>query len=251
MVQGTDFTWRVASGRWIIRDSLCTTSNPGPENQTGDASIERRPELSAKKKKAVKAKSTENNVDKKETVSDLAGPGNVEKIREIIFGSQMRDYERQFKRLENRILKEVTSLREETLKRFEALETYLNKEVESINDALKTEGSDRKITVKELAGQFNKFSKATEKKTAKLENQIVEKTRDLRQQLLDQSKSLTNDIRNKYIETTEALDIAAEELRGQKVDRSTMAELLTEIALRLSNDSALSLDLDPESLEIE
>lgn len=207
--------------------------------------------MSAKKKKTTSIKANENKVDKKEMTGDLAGPGNVEKIREILFGNQMRDYERQFKRLENRILKEVTSLREETLKRFEALETYLNKEIESFNDALKTEAADRKITLKELDGQLNKFSKATEKKTAKLEDQIVEKTRELRQQLLDQSKSLTNDIRNKSIETTEAMELAAEELRSQKVDRSILAELLTEIALRLSNDSALSLDLDAENVGIE
>lgn len=203
--------------------------------------------MSAKKKKATKENLTENATERKEMANVIAGSGNVEKIRDIIFGNQMRDYERQFKRLENRILKEVTTLREETLKRFDVLETYLNKEVESLNDAVKTEKTDRKLSAKDLTNQLNKLSKATEQKTTKLENQIVEKNRDLRQQLLDQSKSLTDDLRKKYIETTEAVENAAEDLRSEKVDRSTLAELLTEMALRLSNDSALNFDLDPEN----
>ena len=40
-------------------------------------------------------------------------PGNVDKIRDILFGSQMRDYDKKFARIEERLLKETADLREE------------------------------------------------------------------------------------------------------------------------------------------
>jgi len=60
---------------------------------------------------------------------DAGGAGNVEKIRAILFGAQMRDYEKKFSLLEDRMQKEINNLRSETAKRFDALETYINKEL--------------------------------------------------------------------------------------------------------------------------
>ena len=46
---------------------------------------------------------------------------NVDKIRDILFGSQMRDYEKRFSRLEERLTKAQDTLREDLKKRFDAL----------------------------------------------------------------------------------------------------------------------------------
>ncbi len=54
------------------------------------------------------------------------GPGveNLDKVRDILFGSQMRDNERRFGRLEERLAKEAGDLRDETRKRLDSLEVY-------------------------------------------------------------------------------------------------------------------------------
>ena len=41
--------------------------------------------------------------------ADDASGGSVDKIRDILFGAQMRDYDRRFTRLEERLLKEATA----------------------------------------------------------------------------------------------------------------------------------------------
>ena len=46
--------------------------------------------------------------------------GNVDKIREILFGGQMRAYDRRFTRLEERLAKESADLREEAKNLFRA-----------------------------------------------------------------------------------------------------------------------------------
>ena len=40
------------------------------------------------------------------------GAGNVDKIRDILFGSQMRDYETRFARLEETLAKEISDMLE-------------------------------------------------------------------------------------------------------------------------------------------
>ncbi|MGA9594256.1 MAG: hypothetical protein WBS18_14245, partial [Candidatus Acidiferrales bacterium] len=42
---------------------------------------------------------------------------NVDKIRDILFGSQMRDYEKRFARLEESVTKALDTLRDDTTKR--------------------------------------------------------------------------------------------------------------------------------------
>jgi len=50
-----------------------------------------------------------------------AGTGNVDKIRDILFGSQMRDYETRFARLEETVAKETAEMRETNRRRFDQL----------------------------------------------------------------------------------------------------------------------------------
>src|ERR671917_1688161 len=45
--------------------------------------------------------------------ADGAGGANIDQLREIIFGGQMREYEKRFARMEERVAKELTDVREE------------------------------------------------------------------------------------------------------------------------------------------
>src|SRR5271156_6994708 len=75
---------------------------------------------------------------------------NVDKIRDILFGSQMRDYDKRFSRLEERLAKAAEALRDDLKKRFDSLESFVQQEVESLHQRLKTEKSERVETLKEI-----------------------------------------------------------------------------------------------------
>ena len=68
---------------------------------------------------------------------EAAGGANLEKIRDILFGAQAADFEKKFARLEERLLKETADSRAETKKRFDSLETFIRKEVESLAERLR------------------------------------------------------------------------------------------------------------------
>jgi uncharacterized protein YoxC len=162
--------------------------------------------------------------------------GNIDKIREILFGVQMRDNEKRFSRIEERLLKESADLREDTRKRFEALEAFVKNEFEALSDRLKSEQQGREESVQHVSRDLQETGQALEKKLAQFDEQTTRSQRDLRQQLLDQSRNLSDEIRQKYSELQSLLEREVAELGHAKTDRASLAALFTEVSLRLNNE---------------
>ena len=171
-----------------------------------------------------------------EAVAEAAGGGNLEKIRDILFGAQVHDFEKRFARLEERLLKETADARADAKKRFESLESFIKKEVESLAERLKTEQGDRAESLKEIGRELRETAKTLEKRLTSQDEQATKSQRELRQQILDQSKSLTDEIRSRNRETTTTLSRELTELRAEKTDRAALAGFLTDVAVRLTND---------------
>ena len=174
------------------------------------------------------------------SVSVEGAGGNLEKIRDILFGAQVQDFDKRFQRLEDRLLKETSDARAETKKRFDALEAFLKKEVDSLSERIKTEQAERTESGKEISKELREAARNLEKKLAQLDDVTSKAQRELRQQILDQSKALTDEIRGRIRETATALTRELRELRSEKTDRSALATLFTDAAMRLSSDSKQS-----------
>jgi hypothetical protein len=162
--------------------------------------------------------------------------GNVDKIRDILFGSQMRDYEKKFGRVEERLGRETAELREEIKRRFASLEAYVKNEFTALTDQLKADKTERVAAEKELARELKDSTTAWEKKASQMEDQTSKALRDLRQQVLEESKRLTEEIERKHKELAGALEKDGQDLRGTLTDRLALGDLFTEVALRLKNE---------------
>jgi hypothetical protein len=180
--------------------------------------------------------------------SVLAGAGNIEKIRDILFGSQVREYEKRFARLEDRMQKEVNSLKDDLRKTFESLEHYMKKEFELLNERQKTEQNDRSAAVQDLVRELKDTSLATEKKISQLEDQLNRRSRELHEEILGQSKTISEEIRQKHETISGILEQEAKELQVDKVDRANLSELFMEMAMRLSNKGDVNFDLSANDL---
>jgi DNA anti-recombination protein RmuC len=165
-----------------------------------------------------------------------AAGGNLDKVRDLLFGGQMRDYDRKFARLEERLAKETTELREDVKKRLAALEGYMKAEIESLSDRLRVEQDARGAAVKDLARELHDTAQQFGQKTAQLDDAIARSTRDFREQLHAQRQELSDDIRQRIEDVLARLAREASELRSDKADRSALAALLTEMAMRLNGD---------------
>ena len=179
---------------------------------------------------------------------EVADASSVDRIRDIIFGNQMQDYDRRFTRLEERILQEIQELREDTSNRLDSIETYIKKEVDSLNDRIKAEQDKRAETVNKVAKELKDTLKSISNNIERLDEKQSKDSCDLRQQLLDQSKNFSSEIQKKYKESSTALNQAAQELDSEKVDRTVLSELLMEMAVRISSELAEKFNLTAERL---
>jgi hypothetical protein len=165
------------------------------------------------------------------TTNDQSNSNNLEKIRDILVGSQMREVEKRFARLEERLTKLSSDLRDDLNKSLTSLETFVKKEIESLNDRFLTESNERGGAMKTLSLELKALNEFSWQKL----NQL-----DEHRQLLDQSKAFSEEIRQKHHELTEVVERAVQDLHANKTDRSSLAALFNEFANRLNVESRRS-----------
>jgi DNA repair exonuclease SbcCD ATPase subunit len=189
-----------------------------------------------KRNKGVRTAMSADHEEKNAANGEVREGANVDKIRDILFGSNMREYEKRFARLEERLTKSSDALRDDLKKRFDTLESYVREEMDSNNLRLKAEKVERNEGLKELTRETRDSAKSLEKKLSQLEEQLSSTQADLRARILEQSKSLSNQIQKLKDELEAALEREAETLREDKTDRAMLADLFTEMSLRLKDE---------------
>ncbi len=169
-----------------------------------------------------------------------SGAGNIDKIRDILFGSNMRDYEHRFARLEEALKKESLDLRETTRRHLEALEGFVHKEFAALEARLNSERDERSEGHSRLAADLSTASTSIFKKIGEMENHEAQAQREIRNDLLQQRKELTDAIRDKGEELIALLERRGQELQHSKTDRAALAGLFNEVALRLTGQPSVT-----------
>jgi len=175
-------------------------------------------------------------VEARSPSTDDLGAGNLDKVRDILFGGQMRDYERRFVRLDERLAQETAELKEEVRRRLSALEQFVKQETESLAERIRAEQEERSDATKELSREARDNAKTFEKKAAQLDDSIGKVQRESRQQVLELQQRMSDDLASRIQDVLARLSRESAELRADKTDRATLAALLTEMAMRLNDE---------------
>jgi len=163
------------------------------------------------------------------------GGGNLEKIRDILFGTQMRGYEVRFSALEEALAKETAEIRETSRRRFEQLESYIKKELELLQTRWKAERDERSDAAVQHSRELRELGESLSRRLRDLDERGTAVERDLRSQLLQQAKDLSDDIQARHEAVGTLLEKRFQELRQGKTDRAALASLFNEVALRLND----------------
>ena len=160
--------------------------------------------------------------------------GNVDKIRDILFGSQMRDYDRQFAATEERLVRESANLREDLGRRMLATEQYLRAELETLTSSLRAEERERLQGVRDAMDAMAALNRELSDRIAALADQSAHQQRELRGVLQETHHALGEEMARRHDETSDALRREAIDLRSTKADRTTLAAMFAEFAQRLA-----------------
>ncbi len=164
---------------------------------------------------------------------------NVEKIREILFGSNIREYERRFSQIESRVSRDLNELKEEMRRRLAALETSVSHDAETLNARIEKERQERGDSNQKLTREVADLANNLEKKAREIEDRSVRVEREIREQIQAARNSAGDELRAQITELGASIDRRAAELREQKVDRAALASLLNELAMRLNHEPGL------------
>ena len=161
---------------------------------------------------------------------------NVDRIREILFGSQMREYEQRFVQLEERLLRETTELKSDLRRRVDSLEAYARQEAASLSDRLNTERGERREVQDRASRDLAETTRGLERRVTQTDEQMSKDLRDLRQFMLDQIRSLAEELTQCLGKAELLQNRRLDELRTNSMDRLALADLLAEVALRIRGE---------------
>ena len=175
------------------------------------------------------------------TVVDMPAAPSIEpstdqmnRVRELLFGKKTRQIETLVAKLEAKLAADHQHLREEMNERFDSLETFLKGELKALLEITQREEETRVDADKSLDERLQSVNSNLLEQSNVLRKRLEQFDREHREELLAARQKLSDDLRKRTDELEAQLNLTSESLSSGKADRSTMAALLNDMALRLA-----------------
>ena len=167
---------------------------------------------------------------------------SVDKIRDILFGPQLKNYEARFARLEENLVRETVELKETMRRRFESLEEFFRSETGGLAARMKVERDERTDNFRALDRDLKATHEELSRRVHDLDTSTSEAQSGLRKELMTESRKLLDEISERHDALRSLLERRVGELRHQKADRTLLSALLTGIATQIAEDHQLGQD---------
>jgi DNA anti-recombination protein RmuC len=181
----------------------------------------------------------------------LAGNGNgessgVDKMRELLFGNQMQDYDKRFAILEERFQQRLRDLESESSRSVASLESTMKKQLESVAGQFREEKELRADGDKELERSQREHSQTLEKRLAQVSEQLARQEREFTDRLSQEVQGLREEMRRRQEDARATTERMFAELSNVKTDRNLLAGLFVEIAKCLNQDVSAKASIGAE-----
>ena len=166
-----------------------------------------------------------------------AAPESLDKVRDILFGGQMRAVESRLQGLEERLMREQAGMRSDFNKRLADLDATAKRDVQTLNDRLTAERTKRADDLKALSAEIKEVLRSLEKRHVKLEELSGLADAEIRDHILQQSRAIGAEIER--LSQRVSADLAREvaSLRNDKTDVSALVGVFADMATRLAGES--------------
>ena len=159
--------------------------------------------------------------------------GNIDQIRDIIFGAHLREYTSRLDKAES----DISAIQQDVRDRLNDLKSVLASElraaVESIDKRLKTISTSTQEEAADLRQQFDRINRKFTNSIETLDETVEAQRVTLREEIAQTRDNLQNDTRELRSLVLEELDRHFSILREDKLSKDDMAELLFELGMRL------------------
>lgn len=170
--------------------------------------------------------------DNKPLPTDSTAVESVDKIREIIFGSNMQEYEARFKQLEDRLTKEMTRVTSESSEQLSKVQKTLVSDVEALRNDLGAEEGARQSLDHSVSHDLAQIQQ-------QLQNQVGDTEAEFNQQLVALRKQLDEQVaglQSTLDDMNKRLEAKLEQLGQQKASRKQLADGLMALAQQIHDE---------------
>ena len=172
----------------------------------------------------------------KKVAAEVPESGNVDKIRDILFGSQMSDFNKRFESVDQRLEREAESLRRELKSRLDSLESFVNSELKAVGSRLKDEAGERKSQDEDILERMESSTQKASDRHAAFKEEATEEMRELRKLVMEQSKMILDTLDSKIAELAETVARENADIRHRMTEREMLGSLLMEAGMRLRGE---------------
>ncbi|MFB2937611.1 hypothetical protein ACE1B6_20375 [Aerosakkonemataceae cyanobacterium BLCC-F154] len=162
--------------------------------------------------------------------------GNIDQIRDIIFGPQLREYDNRFEKIES----DISLLQQEMRDRIDQVKTVVSTELRSAFDSLEKKLRSISLSYQEeisdLRQQVDRVNKKFTNSVEALDQNIDNQTNSLRKELTESRTKLQEDVRTLRVQVFEELERRLSSMRDTKVAKDDVAEILFEMGMRLKGN---------------
>jgi DNA anti-recombination protein RmuC len=159
--------------------------------------------------------------------------GNIDQIRDIIFGAQLREYANRFDKIESDLSLLQQEMRDRVDQVKNVLATELRSSIDSLDNKIKTLNVNVQDENAELRQNIGRVNKKFSTNIEALNETVDQQTNSIRQELSQTREKLHEDVRTLRANIFEDLDRRFSMLRDVKVSRDDMAEILFEVGMRI------------------
>jgi hypothetical protein len=164
-------------------------------------------------------------------------PESLDKVRDILFGGQMRAVESRLQGLEERIMREQSTMRTDFAKQLADLDASAKRDAQTLNERLGAERTKRTEELKALSSELKEILRSLEKRHVKLEELTTLSDAEIRDQILQQSRAITAEIERLSQRVSADLNREVTSLRHDKTDVSAIVSVFSDMATRLAGES--------------
>ncbi|MEQ8752168.1 MAG: hypothetical protein RID09_01460 [Coleofasciculus sp. G1-WW12-02] len=159
--------------------------------------------------------------------------GNIDQIRDIIFGAQLREYDSRIDKIESNL----TLIQQEMRDRIEQTKTVYVTELRAAVDSLEKKLKSLNMTVQNENAEIRQTIDIVNKKFSgnleSLDNSLEKQTNNLHNELSETREKLQEDLRSLRSYVFEELERRFSLINDGKIDKDDMADILFELGLRI------------------
>jgi predicted component of type VI protein secretion system len=161
------------------------------------------------------------------------GLGDIEKVRDILFGKYVASFEQRFAELESRLEADVDQLKDKLIEKMSGMDSAVNESLDRLDKQILQEKSARDTELRNLENTLQDAETALQHAITVMEDQANQGLAAVRVAFEQSHQDLVDHASASQTELTAKIEQQKEDLQNDKVGRQSLALMLDEVAIKL------------------